>query len=95
MSDCNNCQYKNDRCFCPPGRECMAFEKKIHKVKCTFTFTSTDNWSPGEGSCVTGCPFSVIVELGKTCRGTATKGLCPFLQGRYNFLVEEIKENKD
>ncbi len=95
MSDCNNCQYKNDRCFCPPGRECMAFEKKIHKVKCTFTFTSTDDWSPGEGACWIDCPFSFLIDLGKSCKCIEGKNLCPFLQEGYNFLVEEIKENKD
>lgn len=90
MSDCTKCIYKNDGCFCPPDKECTAFEKEIHKVKYTFEFNATDDGVPGEGGCWVNCPFSFLVGFGNVCPCIQGKVLCPFLQGSYSLKIKEV-----
>ena len=77
MSNCNNCIHKNDRCFCPPDKNCTAYEKE--KVKYNFEFKAPDDWIPGEWMCLAHCPFSCMIKLGDMCVYTEDNHLeCPF-----------------
>ena len=81
MSNCKNCKHKNDRCFCPPNRDCTAYEKEKTKVKHTFEFETSDDWSPSTGLCWTECPFSALIPLGNICDFLIIDGMrCPFMQ---------------
>ena len=89
MSDCTKCKYKNDSCFCPPDKECKAFQREVHKVKYAFEFETDDYWVPGEDACWVDCPFSVLIGLGHVCKCIKEKGLCPFLQECYSLKIKE------
>lgn len=78
MSDCQRCKYKNSRCFCPKDRECMAFEKEIHKVEHIFKFETDEDWIPGEAACWTNCPFAFMIKLGNYCVCLDGNIKCPF-----------------
>lgn len=78
MSDCSKCVHKKDRCFCPPGRQCTAFQREIQKVKHTFQFETDDDWVPYSPGCWIDCPFSFTIGLGETCRCFTTDLDCPF-----------------
>ncbi len=78
MSDCQRCKHKNSRCFCPPDRECMAFEKEIHKVEHIFKFETDEDWIPGEAACWTNCPFAFMIKLGNYCVCLDSNIKCPF-----------------
>lgn len=92
MSDCNKCKYRNDRCFCPPDRECKAFEKEVHKVKHSLEFESDEDWIPGETGCWIDCPFSFMIKPGHSCVCLDGKIECPFLR-KWN-VNSEPKNNK-
>lgn len=81
MSDCNSCVHKGDRCFCPPDRYCVAYEKE-DIVKHTFEFYTSKDWAPGDG-CWMECPFSELIPFGKVCK-FLSKGFmcCPFLANK-------------
>lgn len=78
MSNCQKCKHRNRRCYCPPDRECKAFEKEVHKVKHTFEFETDEDWIPGEAACWTGCPFSFMIRLGDSCICLDDRVKCPF-----------------
>lgn len=85
MTDCAKCKHKKDRCYCPPGRECKAFEREVYNVKYAFEFNANDDWDPGGIACWTNCPFSILINPGDVCNCIKRKALCPFLQGSYSF----------
>lgn len=67
MSSCNNCVHKNNGCFCPSDKNCMAYEKEVRKVKYSFEFDAPDDWTPGEVACWVYCPFNCMIKLGDRC----------------------------
>lgn len=80
MSDCKVCTHKDDKCYCPLDKECMAFKKEITSVRHTFEFYAPEDWIPDSPACWTHCPFSLNIKLGETCK-YRTNNSCPFNEG--------------
>lgn len=80
VTDCKKCEHYGSRCYCPPDRECKAFEKKDVKVSHCFQFVTSADWEPGEPGCWMECPFSLMIGLGKSCVyiGGNNPFKCPF-----------------
>lgn len=91
MSNCNDCKYKESRCYCPPGRDCTAYVREPKKVSHTFIFETSDDWKPMEAACWGECPFSFNIKLGESCRCmNGEVYVCPFVRlGINDDLVEE------
>lgn len=77
MSDCNKCIHKEDKCFCPPDKECKAFEKEKVYIEKIFKFNVTDDWVPCEAACWSECPFSAMIPFGASCRYIEHGIKCP------------------
>lgn len=51
------------------------------KVRHTFIFKTSDDWSPSKPYCWAECPFSMNIKLGESCRYKSEDLLeCPFIK---------------
>lgn len=50
MTNCKECEYYGNRCYCPPKRECAAFKRKKFNYY-SFEFKTDTDWYPAESGC--------------------------------------------
>lgn len=68
----------------------MAYDEELKWLKGkaepqerTFKFKVDADWQPMSPACWSGCPFSFLIELGKSCRCLKGEYPCPFADDRY------------
>ena len=88
MTNCKECEYYGNRCYCPPKRECAAFKRKKFNYY-SFEFKTDTDWYPAESGCWTDCPFSSLINLSESCKCLHGTPKCPFIDERYKLFVEK------
>lgn len=87
-TNCKECEYYGNRCYCPPKRECTAFKRKKFNYY-SFEFKTDTDWYPAESGCWTDCPFSSLINWGESCKCLHGASKCPFTDERYKLFVEK------